>query len=157
LVIAGKGEERDNLERLVFELNLRDRVIFTGFVWGDDKWSLLKNCDVFVLPSVVEAFGIAVIEAMACEKPVIATNTGPFPEIIRDGETGLLVPLYAPDALADAVIELALNEEKRKEMGERARKDVEERFDINKIAGDYLEIYKELIRKNRRERWLWKS
>lgn len=157
LVIAGKGEERDNLERLVFELNLRDRVLFTGFVWGDDKWSLLKNCDVFVLPSVVEAFGITVIEAMACGKPVIATNVGPFLEIIKTGETGLLVPLHATEDLADAIIELALDEEKRKEMGERAGKDVEERFDINKIADEYLEIYEELISKNMGGRWLWKS
>ena len=110
---------------------------------------MLKGCDVFVLPSVVEAFGIAVIEAMACSKPVIATNLGPFPEIIRDQETGLLVPLHSPYDLADAIIELALDENKRKKMGERARKDIEKRFDINKIADDYLEIYKKLINRKR--------
>lgn len=145
LIFTGMGEEEAKLKRFVSDLNLEEEVVFTGPAWGNDKWSLLKNCDVFVLPSVVEGHPIAVIDAMACEKPVIATNLGPFPEIIKDGETGLLVPLHAPDDLADAIIELALDEVKRKEMGKMARKDVEERFDINKIADVYLRIYEELV------------
>ena len=145
LIFAGKGEEEMKLEGLTSDLNLKDNIIFTGFVSEDEKWDLLNRCDIFALPSVVEGHPITVIEAMACSKPVIATNLGPFPEIIRDGETGLLVPLHSPDELADAIIEFALNEDKRKRMGEMARKDVEERFDINKIADDYLEIYGELI------------
>ena len=102
------------------------------------------------MPSVVEGHPITVIEAMVCSKPVIATNLGPFPEIIRDGETGLLVPLHSPYDLANAIIELALDEDKRMEMGKMARKDVEERFNINKIADDYLEIYDELMSKKKK-------
>lgn len=152
LIFAGKGEEESKLKGLVSDLNLDDKVIFAGFISEDEKWDLLKNCDVFVLPSVVEAFGITIIEAMACEKPVIATDVGPFPEIIMDGETGLLVPVHSPDELADAIIELALDDDKRKGMGKMARKEVEERFDINKIANDYLKIYEELINKNKKVR-----
>ena len=152
LIFACEGGEEIRLNFFFFDLHLNDKVIFTGFVSGDDKWSLFKRCNIFVLPSAVEAFGIAVIEAMACEKPIIATNLGPFPEIIRDGETGLLVPLHSRDDLADAIIELALDEGKRKEMGKMARKDVEERFDINKIADDYLRVYKELLNKNKKVR-----
>ncbi|NQE45990.1 Trehalose synthase [ANME-1 cluster archaeon GoMg2] len=148
LIFAGEGEEETKLKGLASDLNLEDKVIFTGFVSEDEKWNVLRNCDVFVLPSVVEAFGITVIEAMACGKPVIATNVGPFSEIIRDGETGLLLPLHAPDELADAIIALALDENKRKQMGKKARKGVEERFDINKIANDYLEVYRELLSKS---------
>lgn len=149
LVFAGQGEERSRLEDSVSGLNLKDKVIFTGFVTGDDKWSLLRRCDVFVLPAVVEAFGIAVIEAMACSKPVVATNLGPFPEIIRDGESGLLVPLHSPDKLANAIIQLALDEKGRAEMGEKARKEVEERFDINKTGDEYLKIYREVINRGK--------
>ena len=145
LIFAGKGEEEMKLKGLVSDLDLSDKVIFAGFVSEDEKWDLLRKCDVFVLPSVVEAFGITVIEAMACSKPVIATNVGPFPEIIRDGETGLLVPLHSPDELADAIIKLAFDGDKRIKMGEMARGDVEKRFNINKIADDYLKIYEELI------------
>lgn len=145
LIFAGKGEEETKLKRLVSDLNLNGNVIFAGFVSEDEKWDLLKRCDIFVLPSVVEGHPITVIEAMACSKPTIATNLGPFPEIIRDGKTGLLVPLHSPVDLADAIIELALDKDKRIKMGEIARKDVEERFDINKIADDYLVIYEEVM------------
>ena len=150
LVFAGKGEEENKLKRLTSKLNLSDKVMFTGFVSEAEKWDLLKRCDVFILPSAVEAFGIATIEAMACSKPVIATNVGPFPEVIKDGETGLLVPLHSHSDLADAIIELALDDDRRMKMGKMARKDVEERFDINKIADEYLRIYKELINKKKR-------
>lgn len=144
LIFTGKGEEEMNLKKLVSDLNLNDKVIFAGFV-SEDKWDLLKRCDVFVLPSISEGHPIAVIEAMACGKPVIATNVGPFPEIIRDGETGLLVPLHSPDDLADAIIGLAFDEKKRLEMGTKAKEYVTERFSINKTADDYLEIYERLI------------
>lgn len=148
LIFAGKGEEEIKLKEMVAELNLNNNVIFAGFVSEDEKWDLLKRCDVFVLPSAVEGHPITVIEAAACSKPVIATDVRPFPEIIKDGETGLLVPLHAPDDLANAIIELALDGDKRREMGKAARKDVEERFDINKIADEYIEIYDELIRRS---------
>ncbi len=145
LIFAGTGEEEIKLRNLTSDLNLNEKIIFTGFVSEDRKWDLFRRCDVFVLPSAVEAFGITVVEAMACEKTVIATNLEPFPEIIKEGETGFLVPLHSPEDLADAITELALDEGKRKEMGKMARKDVEERFDINKIADDYLRIYEELL------------
>lgn len=150
LIFAGKGEEEIELKGLVSDLNLNDNIIFAGFVSEDEKWDLLRRCDVFVLPSVVEGHPITVIEAMACSKPVIATNVGPFPEIIKDGETGLLVPLHAPDELANAMTKLALNDDKRIETGKMARRDVEERFDINKIADDYLEIYEDLMNKKKK-------
>ena len=152
LIFAGKGEEEMKLKELVSNLGLKDKVIFAGFVSEDEKWDLLKRCDIFVLPSVVEGHPITVIEAMACSKPVIATNLGPFPEIIKNGKTGLLVPVHSLDELADAITELALDKDKRKEMGKMARKDIEERFDINKIADDYLRIYEELINKGERRR-----
>ena len=151
LMIAGTGDEKEKLEKITRELKLEGKVIFTGFVSEDEKWDLLKRCDVFVLPSVVEGLPIAVIEAMACGKPVIATNVGPFPEIIKDGETGILVPLHSLNHLADAIINLARDDARRVEMGERAREDVENRFDISKIASDYIKIY-EVVKRRRMSR-----
>lgn len=151
LIFAGKGEEESKLKRMAKDLNLSNSVISAGFVSENEKWGLLNNCDVFVLPSAIEGHPITVIEAMACSKPVIATSVGPFPEIIRAGETGLLVPLHAPNELADAIIELALDEEKRKEMGVKAKDYATERFSINKTADEYLEIYERLI--DRRGFW----
>jgi len=145
LVIAGKGIEEKKLKKLAAELNLEDKVIFTGFVSDDEKWDLLKRCDIFVLPSIIEGHPITLIEAMACGKPVIATNVGPFPEIIKDGETGILVPACSPGHLADAIINLAQDNERRIKMEERAREDVKNRFDINKTVGYYLKIYEDVI------------
>lgn len=147
LVIAGKGEEESKLKKLVFDLGVSKRVIFTGFVSENEKWDLLERCGIFVLPSTVEAFGIAVIEAMACGKPVITTKVGAFPEIIRDRETGLLVPIHSPDRLAEAIIELALDSEKRRVMGARAKRDVSERFEIERVTDEYLKVYEEVISK----------
>ncbi|MCJ7571591.1 MAG: glycosyltransferase family 4 protein [Candidatus Thermoplasmatota archaeon] len=147
LVYAGKGEEESKLRTLASNLHTIDKIIFTGFVSEEEKWDLLKSCDIFVLPSELEGHPITIIEAMACSKPVIATNLGPFPEIIRDGETGLLVPLHDPNILADAITKLALDRTLRENMGKLARKEVEERFDIEKIAADYLKMYDELLKK----------
>jgi glycosyltransferase involved in cell wall biosynthesis len=141
LVFAGAGGERDKLEKLASSLNIGDKVIFTGFVSEDEKWDLLKNCDVFVLPSIVEGHPITLIEAMACGKPVMTTDSGPFPEIVKNGETGILVPLHSPDCLAEGIINLAMDDEKRRAMGIKARKDVEERFDINRVACAYSKIF----------------
>jgi len=149
LVIAGKGSEKEKLEKIVTELKFQGKVIFTGFVSENEKWSLLERCDIFVLPSVVEAFGIALIEAMACGKPVIATNVGPFPEIIKDGETGILIPVHSPIHLADAIINLAQDDEKRVKMGKKAKEDAENRFNISRVASDYLKIYNEVVKGRR--------
>jgi glycosyltransferase involved in cell wall biosynthesis len=149
LVFAGKGEEEKKLKKLTSDLNLEEKVIFVGVVSGNRKWNLIKDCDVFVLPSATEGHPIAVIEAMACGKPVIATNISSFSEIIRNKDTGLLVSLHSPDELGEAIVELALDVKKRLDMGVRARKSVLGLFSIDKTANDYLELYDRLINKNR--------
>jgi glycosyltransferase involved in cell wall biosynthesis len=146
LVIAGKGTEERKLKKLAAELNIESRVIFTGFVSDYEKWDLLKRCDVFVLPSIIEGFAITLIEAMACGKPVIATNVGPFPEIIKNGKAGMLVPPCSPNHLADALMNLAWDYEKRAKIGKEAREYVKDRFEINKVASEYLKIYEDVIR-----------
>jgi len=72
------------------------------------------------------------------------TNIGPFPEIVRDGETGLLVPPCSPGRLANAIINLLLNE-KRAKMGEKAKRETERRFTIEKISDEYLKLYRKLV------------
>ncbi|MEM4569807.1 MAG: glycosyltransferase family 4 protein [Desulfurococcaceae archaeon] len=143
VIFAGPGDRR-KLVMLAEKLKVLDNIIFTGFVSERLKWLLIKRCDVFVLPSRTEAFGISLIEAMVCGKPVIATKKGPFPEIIRDGITGVLVPANSPRALAEAIVSLAANSDKRKELGERAAKDAIERFNIDIIAHMHLLLYTRL-------------
>ena len=141
LIIAGKGEEENKLRKLISKLKLSDKVILAGFVSESEKWVLLKRCDIFVLPSMIEGLPLAIIEAMACGKPVIATNIKPFSEIIRDGVTGILVPVCSPERIAEAIIYLALNPEKRKEMGKKARETVREKFSLERMVEDTEKVY----------------
>ncbi len=147
LIFAGKGDEKENLKNLSSKLGLLDKVVFTGFVSENEKWCLLRRCDIFVLPSSVEGHPITIIEAMSCGKPIIATNIETFTEIIENGKNGILVPLHSYNKLADAIIELLLNKKKRRIIGENAKENASEIFDIKNTASKYLDIYNYILRR----------
>ena len=147
LVISGKGSEFRKLKELTVELGIENKVIFTGFVFGEEKISLLKRCDIFVLPSKKEGScaPLAVIEAMAFGKPVIIPyNIDPFSETIRQGVTGVIIPDNSPESLANAIIDLALNPRKRALIGARAMEEANKRFDIKNTVNKYLKLYSKL-------------
>ncbi len=145
LVFAGAGDEFVKLKKIAKELAIEKNVIFAGFVSEKEKWDLIKRCDVFVLPSIIEGFAITIMEVMACGKPVIATNIEPFSEIITNGKTGLLVPIHSPEALSIAIIDIANNNKRKVEIGDCARETIKKNFDIRQIALTYLSLYKNLI------------
>jgi glycosyltransferase involved in cell wall biosynthesis len=130
-----KGE----LQNLCKCLNIRDKFIFTGY--RCDIPLIMAAIDVLVLPSCNEPFGRVVLEAMAMEKPVIATNTGGPPEIIEDAVTGILVPPEDPEKLAEAIIHLLKNADLRMKMGNAGRERIEECFDIGKILAEVEAVY----------------
>lgn len=101
LIIAGDGPERNSLELFAKYLGVSERIIFAGL--RNDIEKIYSAMDVFILPSINEPFGLAILEAMAVGKPVIATNTGGIPEIIRHEETGLLIEPRSPKAIAEAI------------------------------------------------------
>lgn len=103
LVLAGDGPDRAQLERLAVQLGVRDRIRFLGFVGHDAVPKLFRSADVFVMPSRYEELGTAIIEAMACGLPVVASRTGGIPDLVEDGHTGLLTPPGDPVALAEAL------------------------------------------------------
>jgi len=144
LVMAGKGRMESKIRQLARELAINDLITFPGFVRESEKPLYFKAADVFVLPSYDEIFGIVNLEAMACETPVVATRVGGIPEIVKDGENGLLVPPKDPDALADAIIYLLENEDVRKKMGKNAREKVKN-YSWERIAEMTEEVYKSLI------------
>ena len=150
LIFAGKGEEESRLRKMSVNCGLKGKVIFLGFVTEDEKWRLFRRCDVFVLPSIVEGCPLSVLEAMACGKPVVVTRIRPFLEIVKNGETGILVPPRSPERLADALINLARDPRRRRRMGERAKREVECRFAIDKVARRYLDVYRSAIEMSRR-------
>jgi glycosyltransferase involved in cell wall biosynthesis len=122
-VIGGEGPERKFLEALTRELVLEDKVEFKGAITDEEKWSLLRHNDVFVMPSRVdtktqhEGFGIAFVEAAAFGVPAVGSNAGGIPDAVIDGKTGILVSEESSSELADALTMLYRKSEIRIEMG----------------------------------------
>lgn len=143
LLLVGDGSMRRDLERLAVSLGVRDKVVFTGALL--DPGDALECMDMFALPSFREALPMAVLEAMARAKPVVATAVGGVPEAVVHGETGLLVPPGDDAALASALLTLASDPEKRREMGALGRTRFEASFTADAMARQTLEVYRRVL------------
>jgi len=142
LVIAGDGPERKNLERLTERLRLKKFVDFIGKVPHERIAELYLNSNIVVFPSIhPEAFGRVALEAMTFGKPVIASRVGGIPEIVKDGETGLLVPPDDGEELAKAIMTLVENEELRESMGKMGEEVTHQEFNPEKIVEQHLKVY----------------
>lgn len=133
-----------DLEREAAQLGVGDRVVFAGH--RDDARAALAEADLLVLPSWTEGLPGVVLEAMAQGRAVVATPVGGTPEIVAEGETGLLVPPRDPRALADAVARLLADPELRRRMGAAGRTRVAERFTVGAMTKRMLAIYDEVMR-----------
>jgi glycosyltransferase involved in cell wall biosynthesis len=138
LEIYGTGSQRGQLERQAAGLDAR----FHGFV--HDMRGPLAGLDVLVQPSRADNLPLSILEAMAAGLPVIGTRVGGIPELVLDGETGLLVEPESPEALARALDSLAASAERRAELGSRARERVEEHFSADGVATRTVALYEEL-------------
>ena len=140
LVIVGTGEELASLKEQAEDL--APQVSFTGYV--KEAQALMGLLDIFVLPSLVEPFGMVAAEAMACVKPVVGTDVGGIPEIVVPQKTGLLVPPGDARALEEGLIELMEDPQKRERFGRNGRQRFEENFTIEKMGARTLELYGKL-------------
>jgi len=122
------------------------RVTFAGFVSDEELARHYAECDLFVVPSQYESFGLVFLEAMARGKPVIGCRAGGMIEVIADGETGYLVPVNDTDALVERMVALLRDDELRLRLGRAARKRVEEQFSAVLMAERTLALYSELCR-----------
>ena len=138
-VLAGNGPLRDALKERTRRLGLEGVVRFVGY--QADIVPLTWLYDVAVLPSVTETFGWAVVEAMACRKPVVASALPAVAEVMRDGETGVLVPARDPEALAGALVGLLEDPVLRERMGEAGRRRVEQEFTIQRMRQETYALY----------------
>lgn len=120
----------------------------------DDRWlSLLYSAaDVFVIPSIQEAFGQTALEAIACGTPVVGFDTGGIPDIVRPGETGVLVPAGDVSALAQAILSLRLDPRHVEALGRSGRLVAESEFGLLRQARDYASLYRELLGSRRNDR-----
>lgn len=142
LLVVGDGPLEDELRDLAAKLGLEKRVIFTGF--QQNTTPLFRAIDLFVMASTEEPFGLVTIEAMACEKPVVGTNSGGTPEIVSQGETGLLVPHENPPELARAIVQLLKDRDRRSAMGLKGRSRVLELFTLSSRSQKISQALKSL-------------
>jgi glycosyltransferase involved in cell wall biosynthesis len=141
LIIIGDGDEKRNLLCLKDRIGLKNRVLFLGEMKHESVLRYMALSSFVVLPSRQESFGIVLLEAMVCGKAVIGTNVGGIPEIVIDGENGLLVNPEDEFGLADAMVYLIENEEARDGLGLSGKKIAVEKFQWTGIISQYLEIY----------------
>jgi len=146
-LLAGNGSLKPELEARVATLGLKDDVRFPGFVSDISKF--LETIDLFVMPSLFEGLGVAVLEAMAAGKPVVATNVGGLAESVVDSVTGFLVPPQDPRPLADAMEKLVSERSLACAMGARGAERVREHFTLEKMAEKNEAYYYTLIHENR--------
>jgi D-inositol-3-phosphate glycosyltransferase len=145
LTIVGEGQQKEALTALTRALGIEEHVKFEGFVPYSNMPSYYKRSDIFCFPTLGEPFGKAVIEAMACGKPVIATNAGGSAEIIQDKIDGILVPPSNPEAIALQITRLIEDKNERRRLGERARETAVNRFSWSTIAEKYHQLYSRLL------------
>lgn len=142
-LVTGGGPELKNLEREAEELNLGSSVIFTGY--KEDIREVFESLDIFVFPTLEEAFGLVALEAMAYSKPVAGFRVGGVPEVVEDGKTGILVDREDSEALAGAILKLLENPELAKKMGAEGRKRAESLFSVNTMTDNFIELYRKTL------------
>jgi len=145
LNIIGTGPRLDEYTTLARTLGLGRAVHFLGFIDPSDLPAHYARADLFALPSARESFPLVLLEAMASGLPVVATAVGGVPEMVVDGETGLLVPPDDPGALAEAVNSLLDDPERMRAMGEKGRDTVREHYTWDKVAERMAEYFREIL------------
>jgi glycosyltransferase involved in cell wall biosynthesis len=143
-VIAGEGSEKQLLQSRIQDAGLEETVILAGF--RPDALSIINACDVFILPSLTEPFGLVILEAMALRKPVIATSAGGPLEIVEHEATGLLVPPSQPLALAAVIGRLLASPDQCVEMGRAGRHRYEKTFTAERMSRATLSVYDHALR-----------
>ena len=145
LAVVGSGPELQQLEALAGALEILDDCVFESSTRQVGEW--LRSFDIFVLPSLSEALSNSLMEAMACGCAVVASNVGGNPELVTDGETGLLFKAGDPTGLAATLTTLIENGELRRRLADAAQEKVRQSFSVARSASRMGEIYEELIRR----------
>ncbi len=146
IVGAGSSSEVRNLKRRIKDLGLGGSVLYLGF--RSDVPRILAACDFLIVPSLTEAFSLAVLEAMAARLPVVATDCGGPAEIISEGGTGFLVPVNDPEPLSDAILKMSADRTRMAAMGETARRELDARFTARGFAASFQGLYRDVAGEN---------
>jgi N-acetyl-alpha-D-glucosaminyl L-malate synthase BshA len=143
LLMVGDGPDRSRAEAFCRENHLRERVFFLGNIPNLEE--VIGAADLFILPSDAESFGMAALEAMASEVPVIGANAGGLPEVVVDGENGYLLPVGDVDAMADRAIEILSDDALQHRLGRRGRELAATEFDEGRVVPLYRQFYERVL------------
>jgi glycosyltransferase involved in cell wall biosynthesis len=142
-LVLGEGELHDVLEHQIRHLHLAQHVVLAGF--RADVLGVLKGLDLFVMSSVTEGLGTALLDAMAARRPIVATRAGGIPEVVVHGETGLLVPPRDAPALATGILELLRDPERRSRFAAAGFARVRDLFSVDRMVEETLAVYARLV------------
>lgn len=142
-LFVGDGEDKDDLQSYIKDNGLGNCVSFTGFT--SNVLDLMRNSSILVVPSLWECLPYVILEAMAVELPVVATNVGGIPEIVVDGETGILVPPEDENALSEAITKLLNDTELCAKMGKAGKERILKYFSKDKMCQKTLDVYSKIL------------
>ena len=142
LLLVGDGPERAMAREMARASGLSSSVKFLS---GVESYEALPEADVFLLPSENETFGFAALAAMAAGIPVVGSDAGGLPEVVRHAECGYLLPVGDVEGLAERCCEILRDKERRREMGEAARHRVQSLFGAERVVGEFEELYASLL------------
>ncbi len=143
LLLVGEGPERSSVQALARRLGVLDRIRFLGT--QQNIAEIATMADVFLLPSELESFGLSALEAMAGGVPVIGSDAGGLPEVVRHAESGYLLPVGDVEGMAARTIEILKDDERRREMGQAARHRVESLFSAERVVSQYEAAYARVL------------
>jgi N-acetyl-alpha-D-glucosaminyl L-malate synthase BshA len=145
LLMVGEGPERSSAQALARRLGLAESLRFLGT--RQDIEDVAALADVFLLPSELESFGLSALEAMAAGVPVVGSDAGGLPEVVKHAESGYLLPVGDVEGMASRTIEILRDDERRREMGEAARHRVQSLFDAERVVSQYEAVYSRVLRR----------
>jgi glycosyltransferase involved in cell wall biosynthesis len=144
LFVIGDGPKRNDWERMVDDMNLKDNILFLGYIPEEKKLDLLTRASALVLPSLVEGFGLVLLESFALKKPVLVSDVRPFDEIVSNAQDGYMISAQDTSKWSLEMTNLLSHPEICRMMGEKGRKKVEALFDLNKVIDKMESTYIEL-------------
>jgi glycosyltransferase involved in cell wall biosynthesis len=151
LIVGGKGVLLDHHQEMAASLGLKDNVEFAGFIPDEEIADYYSQASVFVLPSISslqEGFGIVALEALACQTPVVTTDIVGVAQDLKQIKGGIVIPPRDTHKLADAITQILSDAQMQKEMGQRGRKLVQEKYTWKGVASSMEKVYKEILAKS---------
>jgi glycosyltransferase involved in cell wall biosynthesis len=145
LLIVGKGEEKENLQNIAKSYNVTNRCLFIGSLKQEELPALYSCCDLFLLPSSYEIYGMVILEAMYFSLPVISSITGGSQTIIKNNENGILVPTLNVEDWVNTISNLLNDRERYLKIKDNTRKDIESSFTWRKTSLGFIELYDEIL------------